>query len=527
MSTSSTWSATPPLHPHRLATTATLAGQTAPLASAANILILGVEDPGDIVPFAAYLPDAQIVGVDVLASRLGRVQSAVDELELTNVTLLELPLTVPIEAEEPFDYIIIRDALTRLEPTACGELLGNARRALSNNGLLVVGYKALPGWQPVADFATWIRARLESSSIEQSSPEDVREVLAPFLPTSEEEPPASRAALVALSRALASMNDEDIEQLVLDPTARGHRLMTITSLASDAGLHYLGDSDRRPAEAQLSNELEEDISGGGTPSRTELEALVDLSMPRSQRYSVFSTKPPSTRRGDAIVDLDIRFLSLRLLPESGEVDLAPGQETFLSASGTSIEIESRLLRATLGILSEVWPRAVPVPAVLDRAANALATVSSEWASEITAEHVEETKERLIELCSMGLAELRTEPLPVTKEIDELPRVHGLVRYQASLSPTVTSPSHVEIELGPFLRTLALTLDGNHDAEGVERKMTAALDSGALELEIDDKPPTDELARQLVLRSRIIEGLRSLRDLGLLANSPRRAETEEV
>lgn len=506
----------PPLHPHQCATVAALNGLTPPYAIDSTILLLGLTAPGDLIALAAYLPNTRFVAVDASPERLEYAGAIVAELGLENVRLEERPVTGELADLGPFDYILARDALASADHESRSRIFDVCAESLSDGGLACFGYPALPGFQPMVSLGAWLRGQIDPEAQDEVRVSKVRSILAHLLPEPEEEPTPARAGLAALAQGVATMDDVEILEQLLDPSIRGLHLADVVSDASRAGLHYLGDSLRQPPFVELTKDLKSLLGDEMPASQGTFDGLADLSMPRARRFSVLSKAPPDSDPKSALIELEVRHIALQMRPENDKLDLAAEAETYVGRYGVKLEIASRLLRAALAILGGEWPNAVETQFLLDGSANFLASSSPQWAAKVDAKVIQDAKERLLDLCAQGLADLRTERLPIAIQVGAQPLVHDLVRYQAERGPWVTSPLYVDIELGPFLHELCQTLDGTRDAEAVEAAMTDALERGAFELDVDGEKPTDDVSHTLLLRSHIVQGIRHLHQLGLIA-----------
>ena len=132
-------------HPARLATIGTLLGlDVAPLANC-RILELACGDGLNIVPIAATLPNATLVGFDFAARPVARAKEMARDLGLTNVELLQLDLReLPADLGQ-FDYIIAHGLYSWIPATVRAHVLPLIKRHLAPNGVAFVSYNTLPG----------------------------------------------------------------------------------------------------------------------------------------------------------------------------------------------------------------------------------------------------------------------------------------------------------------------------------------------------------------------------------------------
>ena len=132
-------------HPARLATIGTLFGlDVAPLANC-RILELACGDGLNIVPIAATLPNATLVGFDFAARPVARAQAMARDLGLSNIELLQLDLReLPADLGN-FDYIIAHGLYSWIPANVRAHVLPLIKRHLAPNGVAFVSYNTLPG----------------------------------------------------------------------------------------------------------------------------------------------------------------------------------------------------------------------------------------------------------------------------------------------------------------------------------------------------------------------------------------------
>jgi SAM-dependent methyltransferase len=510
------WGATPGLHPDALAAVATLRGLSPAPARAARILLIGLPDPGDLLPLAAYLPEATLVGVESSGARLEVSAAFVRELGLTNVTLQGGATAEGVAGLGTFDYVLSRDELARQDASGRERLLHACAGALTPRGLLALGYPAHPGWRAAHDLSSWIERQLGPRGSGEPGDRVARaRSLLGRLAGMTSSPEGPLGGLSAFAATASLLSDEELRDRIVDRRLSPLGLAEVADVAAKAGLRYLGDACRTLAGAQLVERLARSLAPE-VDALTEVEALADLAMPRPWRLSVLTGAPPSPTPEAALLELDLRSLAVALRPDAERLELAAEAETFVGPGDVRLEVEGRLLRVLLRVAADVWPQAMPVVLAVERSAELIASADPRWAIEVNLPALRQAKERLLELCAMGLVDLRTAPLPCALEIDARPRVHDLARHQAGRCATVTSPLHQDIEPEPLLRALIQTLDGSREAPAVEQEMRSRHERGEFEIAVDGEHPADELGLTCVLRSQILEGLRRLRALGLLA-----------
>lgn len=131
-------------HPMRLAALAHLHGMDPAPPVSCRVLEIGCGDGGNLLPIADVFPDATFVGVDSAASAIRRGRKAVEELGLSNLTLLESDLR-DLDADR-YDYIIAHGVYSWVPADVRDALLRVIGERLAENGVAYVSYNLLPGW---------------------------------------------------------------------------------------------------------------------------------------------------------------------------------------------------------------------------------------------------------------------------------------------------------------------------------------------------------------------------------------------
>src|SRR5580700_8690536 len=144
-------------HPARIAAVARMARWKAPPVAAARILELGCGRGGNLLPMAAGLPQATLVGVDASVRQIDEARRIAREAGLSNVTLLQARFETMEIAEGSFDYVICHGVLSWIPEGARAGLLARIAGALRGGGVACVSFNALPGWYDRLAARDWLR----------------------------------------------------------------------------------------------------------------------------------------------------------------------------------------------------------------------------------------------------------------------------------------------------------------------------------------------------------------------------------
>lgn len=138
-------------HPSHVSTVATLFGLTPPDFRTARILELGCGVGGNLLPLAHLYPKAHFLGIDLSREQIAQANQHKKNLNLSNLEFLQQDLLKfsPQNKNEKFDYIICHGVLSWVPENVQKKIFEICKEWLSPNGLAVISYNALPGWNAV------------------------------------------------------------------------------------------------------------------------------------------------------------------------------------------------------------------------------------------------------------------------------------------------------------------------------------------------------------------------------------------
>jgi SAM-dependent methyltransferase len=133
-------------HPARLAAAAHLLGLHPPDVQTARVLELGCAAGGNLIPLAAYFPNAHFVGIDISGNQIEEGRQHIAALGLTNIELRRGSITEITPADGTFDYIISHGLYSWVSPEIANHVLRVSKQNLTDNGIAYVSYNVYPGW---------------------------------------------------------------------------------------------------------------------------------------------------------------------------------------------------------------------------------------------------------------------------------------------------------------------------------------------------------------------------------------------
>ena len=144
--------------PDNLAVVGRLLGLNPVPPSRARILEIGCADGGNLVPIAARLPAAEIVGLDLTPRLIESAQVFAERAGVTNVRWLAADIADPDLDLGPFDYILVHGVWSWVPDDVREAILARIGQWLSPDGLATVSYNVWPGWSlrsPMRGMLTW------------------------------------------------------------------------------------------------------------------------------------------------------------------------------------------------------------------------------------------------------------------------------------------------------------------------------------------------------------------------------------
>jgi SAM-dependent methyltransferase len=226
-------------HPARIAAVARLAGWVAPRVATASILELGCGRGGNLLPMAAGLPHATLVGIDASMGQIDEACRIALETELTNVTFSRARFDAMEVADGSCDYVICHGVMSWIAASERRALFERIAGALRGEGVACVSFNVLPGWYDRLAARDWLRF---SAAALGRPIEDAGTSLAWLAAQLSPEHGDARRRLDAVAHRIAETGTAYAFHEYLAPEHHPLLVSTFLEEASNAGLAYLGDA---------------------------------------------------------------------------------------------------------------------------------------------------------------------------------------------------------------------------------------------------------------------------------------------
>lgn len=497
----------PETHPDRLATQAILFGLTPPPVETCRVLELGCGDGSNLIPMAFGLPEGRFTGIDLAAKPIANGRAMVAALGLNNIVLKETNILSAGRELGEFDYIVAHGVYSWVPPDVREKLLQICSENLAPDGVAYVSYNAYPG----GHIREMLRRMMlyETRNVAQPLARVERGLaLLSSLAESLKESDPRRHILV---RELERMRKVRPASLVHDEFAEFNSpvyFYDFAERAAEHGLTFLAEAEFTPMNpSAIINE--DHRSAPDLYDRIRREQLFDFQVFREFRRTLLCHKgmqPGPDPKPERIRSL---FVSSAARPESLEVDVRSSKaERFrMEDRDVSASTNHPPSKATLRILSQIWPGRIPFEALKS---SVLAEV--EGCEDCSSPALEDV---VLKMHAGKLIELHAYAPHVAVKAAERPLASPLARYQLRERDVATNLQHRTVQFDGITRHLTLLMDGTRDRGALLAELERSMESGLVSVEesgcvVGDSPR----ARELLARG-LAGNMERLLRLGLL------------
>ncbi|OYN80389.1 class I SAM-dependent methyltransferase [Mycolicibacterium sphagni] len=477
--------------PGQLAAVSQLFGLQAPPLARARVLEIGCGAAGNLIPFAAAHPEAQVLGIDLSEVAVAQGRRLVEAAGIENVKLIAGDIaSVDVTALGRFDYIIAHGVYSWVPETVQDAILALISATLTPAGVAYLSYNVYPGWKSkeIVRDAMLFAARDSGSAERQVI--DARGMV-DFL--EEVAPPAT-----PLARAVAEFRERDNgfedSYLVHDELAGINSPCYFTDMLQRAGAHGLAFLAEAQPElmfpANYGEKVAEHVARHCGGSQLLIEQYLDFAVDRAFRQTLFVH---AERASGIRYTLDSRsFESMHFATEMPVVDgptrLDGSAQMYQLSSGTTVAIDDPAVKIACEALTAQSPWTLSRTQLVN-------VVSSDLGS---SDRIDERIDQLLEfLVVNGQARVRTDavsPDPMTEPLkvnESLRRVAEFTLREGGDTYTFNL-WHETVELGSLDAHGLKLLDGTRDSVALVEDLLRLARDGRLQIELDDgQALTDE------------------------------------
>lgn len=498
-------------HPDHLAVVARLHGLEPPPVETARVLEIACASGGNLIPMAAELPRARLVGIDLSRRQIEDGKALVERLGIGNVELHAMAVEDLGAQLGDFDYIIAHGLYSWVPAAVRDRVLSACAARLSTGGVAFVSYNVLPGWRSKLSLRDWMLYDLEGVEGPRERIARARALLGRVRADLPDDSAHAQTFRLEAER-LEGRQDWYLYHEHLESINEPLYHHQFVEHAKTHGLTFLADARALawPSAQPPSMSASLDRLAGADPARREqhLDFLLDRVFRRSLLVREGSRVGPPSSAG--IAGLRIRAACRSSTPEP-DVRSQQAVEFVPAEVGGALSTTDPTAKAALVTLEKAWPRSMSFDQVRAGVADRLGDCDEPRAARLA--------EILFACFLNGLVELQSREPPMAVEPGNFPRSSALARHQAAAGIAVTNLFHRELQPGDVDRFVLAMLDGTADREALlDRFVARLIESGATATR-DGEAVTDPGELRSMLGPTLEESLGRLGRVGLLLADP--------
>jgi len=466
--------------PGRLAAIARLFGLRPPPLTRARVLEIGCGAAGNLIPFAAVHPEAQVVGIDLSEVAIAQGRRLVRAAGIENVELVAGDIAaVDVATLGQFDYIIAHGVYSWVPESVQDAILSLTRNALTPDGVAYISYNVYPGWKSKEIVRDAMRfAGRDSGSAEQQVI-DAR-VMVDFL--EDVAPPAT-----PLARAVAEFRDRDNgfedSYLVHDELAKVNSPCYFTEMAERVGAHGLVFLAEAQPELMFPANYGEKVAahvaqhcGGSQPL---IEQYLDFAVDRAFRQSLFVH---AERASEIRYALDAHSVAgMHFATEMPVVDgptrLDRSKQNYQLSSGATVSIDDPALKLACEMLTAQSPWTLSRDELVAEASARLGVPRDAVGGRID--------QLLVFLVVNAQARYRVDAISPPPHVNESLRRVAEFTLAGRDDAYTFNLWHETVGLGSLDAHALILADGTRDEAALTEELLRLAREGRLQIELDD------------------------------------------
>ncbi|MDX1872260.1 class I SAM-dependent methyltransferase [Mycolicibacterium sp. 120266] len=462
--------------PGTLAAVAHLFGLHPPDVGHARVLEIGCAAGGNIVPFAAAHPDAEVVGIDLSEVQIAAGRARVQALGIDNLRLIAGDIAaMDVAALGAFDYIVAHGVYSWVPDDVAESLLAAMRAGLSTDGVGYLSYNVYPGWKA----KEVVRDAMMLAAGSSQTPEDkVRHArgMADFL--SEVAPAGGvlAAIMAEWQSADEGFGDSYLLHDELETFNTPRYFYEVLARANAHGLAYLGEA--RPEVMVPANHgprVAEYLAANGVTAQVLVEQYLDFVTNRTFRQSLFvpAERAPQIEYSPTAERLRRLHLAALVPPIDGPVRLDHSRQEFRQTDGATLFTNAPAIKAALDALTECWPWTMSHDELVVATRERLLDAGAQPSTDLPV-HIDDLTRVLVMQgqANYRLHPVRPEPMGTSPRIDEYARRAAELTADSDDAATFNR-WHETVPLEPLDRHLLPLLDGSRDDDQLIAALLAA------------------------------------------------------
>lgn len=433
-----------------------------------------------MLPLAATLPRAEIVGIDPSRRQVAEGQSIIQEIGVPNLRLVAIGVEDLGRELGDFDYIIAHGVYSWVSEAVRDQLMARISERLAPRGVAFVSYNVYPGWRFSSTIREMMLYHVEGMDEPGARIEAARSVIE-RLAAVHPDPNARHAeALREKAELLRGKSDAYVFHEYLEEFNKPVYFHEFDAHVRRHGLRVLADAQPTTWPVAQTASVREAISGLAGDDSVGREQYLDFLVDRAFRRSLVVHETARVNASKAAEALESLRLRVSCRPDSPSPDIhGETPEEYLATDfQTRFTTSSAVAKASLAVLGQVWPRSL---FFLELKARVLDLLSTPPTGERVVSAAGPSGPLLLGCLLHGLIEAQTMEPPLEVGFNRLPLASAYARFEATRGPRVTNLLHRVVQLTEIDRLIVSRLDGRTDRDGIVQFLTELCRQGQFEL----------------------------------------------
>ncbi len=495
----------PQTHPEQMYTVAKLFGLTAPDFRKARVLELGCASGGNLLPLAIMYPDSEYTGIDLSGEQIDQAIHHKAELGLSNIHFERKDIMDVTKKYGAYDYIIVHGILSWVPDEVADKIFDICRDNLSENGMAVISYNTLPGWNFVKSLREMMLYHCERFNDSKEKIAQARMFL-DFLSDNAGSNSAYKQFIDSEREILSKVNDTYLFHDHLEGHNRQFYFHEIARMLNERNMQYLGDSSISSMfVGNLPKGAMEKLKGVNDIVRQE--QYMDFINNRRFRTTIITRAGQKISRGINTSQIFDFYLSSPITPMEANAKLSDKME--FKAGSRSFTTNSRAASALMLEIANTNSRRFTMDEVME-SASAKYGISNEKLKAAATESG-------MRLVMAGIFNIHSSRPDLASDVSEKPEAFALARYQANFANTdmLTNIYGEAIKSDVFINHLVRYLDGTNDRKALTKKLVEHATRGEITIRKGKKVISDKKELEKVLGPSAAKRLEVLVKLGIL------------
>ncbi len=510
----------PRTNPDSIAAMVRLFGAAAPspLHEPCRVLELGCGQGGNLISQASLYPDSQFFGIDLSPGHIAAGQTAIDQLELSNVelrqgNLSEFPAGFDrFDDGTAFDYILAHGVYSWVSEEVREHVLRICHDHLSPRGVAFVSYNTLPGWHAKGMVREIIQ---QHAANHPGEPLQMIREAKRFLADLTESVPESTGYGKLLREQFQSLCQSDEAYLFHEQFEAVNEPRYFHQFIREIGatnMQFVCESNFAFVPSQSAGMQRRLVS----MPMLEREQTIDYLCNRTFRQSLIcradssatiGTEPNSDAINDLYLSTEVSCFDTEDAPLSSI--LPEGEMRIANPDGATATLRGPATMAAMLRLSQLRPASESFTQLWE---HVLATVPDCEDSNATRTVL---REELLQLAQVAMVRFSAGPLPLTHGVSNQPQASRLARWQAERGDVVTSQLHQAIRLDEATREMIGLCDGKNNLDAIIDGMLRFVSRDGVSLQHEGKPVTDQGMLRTLVAEKVPPNLKNLAEMGFL------------